>query len=107
MAQAQVLPFVPIALFLLLFTAIWSIMRCAALPRYERLASVLERIPIVGRIFERFFRPDTYYREDSKQMYQKVFDAVINETIDAVATPRGIRQNETNRSPTVDRLFDT
>lgn len=87
----QVAPNLPWIVFIFLFTAMWSLMRCAALPRFEWLAIMLEKSAVIGRVFERFFRPDTYYREDSKQMYQKAFDAAVNEAIDSVTTPQGIR----------------
>ena len=88
-------------LFLFLFAAIWSLMRCAALPGYERLSIFIEKVPFFGRVFERLFRPDTYYRQDSQKMYQKVFDLAITETIAAVTTPQGLRNAGVDGSPVV------
>jgi hypothetical protein len=100
----QITPFVPIMLFLLFVAAVWSMMRIASLPGYERLAVIIERIPLVGRVFERHFRPDTYYRQDSQKMYQKVFEIAINETITSITALQGVRQRSVDGSPIVSNL---
>ena len=98
---SQIALWLPSLLFLFLFAAIWSLMRCAALPGYERLSIFIEKVPFFGRVFERLFRPDTYYRQDSQKMYQKVFDLAITETIAAVTTPQGLRNAGVDGSPVV------
>ena len=77
--------------FLVTCGGLWSAMRLASLPGYENLAISIEKVPLIGRVFERFYRPDTYYRQDSQKMYQKVFDFAVAETIDALTTPQGTR----------------
>lgn len=102
---SQVAPNVPWIVFVFLFTAMWSLMRCAALPRFEWLAIMFEKSAVIGRVFERFFRPDTYYREDSKQMYQKAFDASVQEAIESITTPQGVRQSSVPAGSATERLF--
>jgi hypothetical protein len=101
---AMVTPFVPATFFILQVVLLWSLMRCAAIPGYEKLAIVIERTPIVGRVFERFFRPDTYYRHDSQEMFKKAFENALNETIEAVTMPQGTRKRDMPDAPIVSNL---
>lgn len=48
-------------------------------------------IPILGPLYERFFRPVTYYRVDTTLMFQSAVSAAVNESIDALTTAKGMR----------------
>jgi len=100
----QITPFVPATFFLLQFLFLWSLMRCAAMPGYDKLARIIERTPLVGRVFERFFRPDTYFRQDSQEMFKEAFDNAISETIEAVTKPQSVRQRDIAGAPIVSDL---
>ena len=96
---------VSLGMLAVLITAVWSIMRIAAIPGSERLANIIEKIPLFGPIFERFYRPDTYYREDTQKMYQKAFDSAVSESISAVTTPQGTRHpGARGSSPVLEEL---
>jgi len=101
---ALITPFVPATFFLFQFVFLWSLMRCAAIPGYERLATEFERTPLIGRVFERFFRPDTYFRHDSEEMFKNAFENALNETIEAVTTPQGARKRDIADAPIVSNL---
>jgi hypothetical protein len=100
----QITIFIPPTFFLLQFLFLWSLMRCASIPGYERLAIVIEKTPLVGRVFERFFRPDTYYRHDSEEMFKQAFDNAVNEAIDSITTPQGARKRDIPDAPIVTNL---
>jgi hypothetical protein len=76
------------------FMGTWSAMRLASLPGFEQFANLIEKIPLIGRVFERFYRPDTYYRQDTAKMYEKAFNCAVNETIDQVTNPQDVRRSE-------------
>jgi hypothetical protein len=101
---AQIAPFIPMTFFLMQFLLLWSLMRCAAIPGYERLANVFEKIPLFGRVFERFFRPETYYRQDSEEMFKQAFENAVNEAIDSITTPQGARKRDIGDAPVVSNL---
>jgi hypothetical protein len=48
-------------------------------------------VPLLGPLYEHFFRPETYYRIDTKLMFQSAVSAAVNESIDAVTTAKGLR----------------
>ncbi len=48
-------------------------------------------VPILGPLYERFFRPVTYYRIDTTMMFQSAVSAAVNESIDALTTAKGLR----------------
>jgi hypothetical protein len=101
---AKIGVWLPAAFFVLQTVLLWTLMRCAAIPGYEKLAMIVEPTPIVGRVFERFFRPDTYYRQDSQEMFKKAFENALNETIDAVTAPQGARKRDIPDAPIVSNL---
>lgn len=90
---------------LLFFAVTWSAMRLASLPGYERAANFIERLSLFGRVFERFYRPDTYYRQDTAKMYEEAFDCAVTETIAAVTNPQGVRHTgQVDGGPVVNNL---
>jgi hypothetical protein len=101
---AVIIPSIPATFFIFQFLFLWSLMRCAAIPGYEVLATSIERTPLVGRVFERFFRPDTYYRHDSEEMFKQAFDNAISETIEFVTNPQGARKRDFGDAPVVSNL---
>ncbi len=48
-------------------------------------------VPIVGFLYERFFRPETYYRTDTMLMFQSSVQSAVSEAIDALTTAKGLR----------------
>jgi hypothetical protein len=98
---ALLAPFIPVTFFLLQFSCFWLLMRCAAIPGYEQLAVSIERTPLLGRIFERFFRPDTYFRHDSEEMFKNAFENAVNEAIESVTNPQGARKRDNAVPPII------
>ncbi|HHT9126697.1 MAG TPA: hypothetical protein ACFYD6_12925 [Candidatus Brocadiia bacterium] len=63
-------------------------------------------IPILGRLFVRFFRPDTYYQIDTALMFQGAVHSAVLEVIDEITNAKGLRAlSETERKPILTDLF--
>ena len=63
-------------------------------------------LPLIGSIYERFFRPITYYRLDTSQMFQLAVRTAIMEVVDQVTEAKGIRAlTELERKPVMRDFF--
>jgi len=49
-------------------------------------------MPGLGAVYERIFQPPTYYRQDTIAMFQEAVGAAVQEAIQRVTTPQGIRE---------------
>jgi len=62
-------------------------------------------IPLLGRVFERAFYPNTYYRVDSREMFQATIHEILLSAIDALIIEKGLRGlTELERTPTRGKL---
>jgi len=48
-------------------------------------------VPILGFVYEKFLRPETYYQTDTILMFQSAVHSAVCEAIDALTTARGLR----------------
>ena len=71
------------------------------IPSLEGLDRSISRIPGWGDIYQRFFRPVTYFRTDSGIMYKTAVHNAIMEAFDAVTAAKGIVLTEAQRTPTM------
>lgn len=53
--------------------------------------AMLVRSPVVGPIYERFFRKDTYYREDTRLMYCDTVNDIVKAKVEEVTGAQGIK----------------
>jgi len=74
-----------------LILTIFSVARNAVAMELNDLDALLMKIPAFGPIYERFFRVDTYYRQDARLMYQDTIPAVIEKLADEVTAGKGCR----------------
>lgn len=59
-------------------------------------------IPIVGALYERIFRPQTYYKIDTILMFQQSVHNAVLEVVDQMTSAKGIRAlTELERKPVV------
>jgi hypothetical protein len=57
-------------------------------------------LPLIGSLYWRFFRPITYYRIDTSEMFQQAVRSAVMEVIDQVTAAKGIRAlTELERKP--------
>ncbi|MCW5976495.1 MAG: hypothetical protein KIT09_00385 [Bryobacteraceae bacterium] len=59
-------------------------------------------IPFLGAIYERLFRPQTYYKIDTTLMFQQAVHNALMEAVDQVTSGKGVRAlSELERKPTL------
>lgn len=55
------------------------------------LDAVLLKTPVIGGIYELFFRKETYYRQDTRLMYLSTVNGITETLVDEVTAAQGIR----------------
>lgn len=89
-----------------LVTGLWSAMRLAATETVKWLDSRLYLMPLLGAIYESWFHPLTYFREDQNNMYREAVHRAVLETIDSISKEKGIKPlTEDEKKPVVWELF--
>lgn len=95
-------------------TAIFAIgligfyMVCSLAPAVKNLDASLLNSPIFGGIYLRFFRKETYYREDARLMYLETVNAITKEVVQHVSGAKGIDLiTFKERSPILSELYKT
>jgi hypothetical protein len=64
-------------------------------------------LPFIGWVYLRFFKPPTYYRIDSMEMFQKAVHSAVLEVIDAMTAEKGLRAlAESERKPVMRAFYD-
>jgi len=53
------------------------------------LDGTLLRIPVIGVIYEAWFRPDTYYRKDTRLMYVETVPAIVKTLAEEITAANG------------------
>lgn len=53
--------------------------------------AMLIKSPVVGPIYERFFRKETYYREDTRLMYHDTVNEIVKTKVEEVTGAKGIK----------------
>lgn len=60
----------------------------------------LVAMPFFGSLYERIFRPETYYKMDTALMFQEVIRRAVLEVVDGLASTKGVRAlTELERKP--------
>ncbi len=75
----------------LLITTIWSLMRLAVAGFAVWLDETLCIVPWIGPIFETLFHPDTYYRQDQREMYREAVHRAVMESVATMTVESGVR----------------
>ncbi len=90
----------------LLVTLFWSLFRRAVTVGGEWLDEKIADVPIIGPIYESLFRPDTYYRRDTAEMFRQLTHNAVMQAVDEMTTEKGIRGlTEEERKPVVRNLY--
>jgi hypothetical protein len=64
------------------------------------------QLPLLGPLYEQFFRPITYYRIDTSEMFQQAVRKVVMDVIDQVTEGGGVRPfTELERKPVMRDFF--
>ena len=80
----------PVAWIAYFILAIY-VMRNAVALGLKDLDATLVKSPVIGPIYERWFRKETYYREDTRIMYRETVDAVVKAKVEEVTGAKGIK----------------
>ena len=73
---------------------IWSIMRYATFPVRNWFSDRLPEIPIFGPLYLRWFRPDTFFRQDLHSAFLSLIEGEVKKIVD------GLNQAQVNRPAT-------
>lgn len=81
------------AVFLLNAAAVIFLLNCLTATSLYGLDAILLRTPVVGAFYERYFRGNSYFREDTRQMYLQTVDGLVRGAVEEVAgqTPGGVK----------------
>jgi len=71
-------------------TFVWSLMRLAAGENAAALDDFLCRLPFLGRIYETLFHPDTYFRQDQRNMYKQAVNRALQDAFSDLQSQMGI-----------------
>ncbi len=81
-------------MFLLNVMALFVLLRNLAALKLNRLDDFLIQVPVFGIVYETFFRPETYYRIDTRTMYIETVKRIVERKIDEVTGSQGIQMVE-------------
>ena len=88
--------------FLLIGLGIYSGRNAASMG----IDAALIKTPVIGPIYERFFRKETYYRIDTRLMYLETIDAIVKGRVEEVTSAKGIKLLSIKQySPIFDDLY--
>lgn len=98
------LTFALIAIVALMF-ALAAVMRNASAEGFSDLDGLLLKIPVVSTIYENWFREETFYREDTRNLYLKIVPKLIEELAEETCAAKGVKLEPfTQPSPPVSEL---
>ena len=66
----------------------------------------LLNLPAFGTVYEVIFRSDTYYREDTRNIYLETIPRIVQGIVDDITGKDGIKLHRYERSPVLGELFN-
>jgi hypothetical protein len=70
------------------------------------LDTSLLNLPLFGPVYERFFRKETYYREDTRLMYLTVVEGVVKKLVEQETAAKGVKLlTQYENSPILGELY--
>ncbi|MBA4150148.1 MAG: hypothetical protein H0X66_18730 [Verrucomicrobia bacterium] len=79
-----------IALLAIIGSSVY-VMRNSLALELKDLDSSLLKTPVIGPLYEVFLRKETYYRQDTRQMYLTTVDAIARMLVEEVTAAKGIK----------------
>lgn len=80
----------PFLVLLAMGFAVW-LMRNAIGMGLRDVDASLMKLPVVGPIYERYFRRDTYYREDMRIAYCAIVSAIVKQEVARITGEKGVK----------------
>lgn len=93
-----------LVLGVLLFLAFWLVGK-AILKGYLFSEDAILAMPLIGSVYDIIFRPPTYYKLDTIDMYQKAVQAAVLEVVDDMRSAKGLRALAPSPPPPPPKLF--
>jgi hypothetical protein len=88
------------------FVFLIYVLRNAVSLGLQNLDATLIQSPVVGPIYERFFRKETYYRQDTRLMYRDTVNEVVKAKVEEATGAKGIKLIRFNDfSPVLGELY--
>ncbi len=81
-------------MFVLNLIAGFVLLQNIATLRLHRLDDFLMQLPVFGIVYEVWFRPETYFRSDTRTMYVETIKLVVQRRIEEVTGQEGIQMVE-------------
>jgi len=70
------------------------------------IEDVVLAIPIFGALYERIFKPSTYYKTDTTLMFQSVVNSVVQDVVEQIVSSKGLRPlTELERKPVMREFY--
>lgn len=67
---------------------------------------IIRALPLIGRLYEWLFKPETYFRVDSRLMFQEAVHRAVLEVIDGMTAQKGLRAlTEMERKPIMREFY--
>jgi hypothetical protein len=82
--------FWPIGCITALLLVIYTLRNAVAMGLKD-LDAALIRTPVIGSVYEAWFRRDSYYRQDTRLMYLTVVEGVVKKLVEEETSAKGIR----------------
>ena len=94
-----------IVFLLLIGSAIYTAQNAVSMGLQD-VDAFLVKAPVIGPIYERFFRKETYYRIDTRLMYLEIVDAIVKKKVEETTSAKGIKLLSIKQhSPIFDELY--
>lgn len=72
----------------------------------KQLDIFLYSLPVIGAVYEKFFRRETYYRQDTRLMFLEIINAVVRHKIAEVTAEKGVQLLAVRQyAPLLDDLY--
>ena len=90
----------------LVVASIWFLRNIIVLGLKDLDANLIQT-PVIGPIYEIFFRKETYYRHDTRLMYLTTVDSITQNLVDEVTAAKGIKLvKRYERKPIFGELYE-
>jgi hypothetical protein len=73
--------------------SVWMLKNAVAIG-LANLDTVLIKVPLLGPVYERFFRKETYYRHDTRVMYLQTVPVIVKRLVDDLTAAKGVTLSE-------------
>jgi len=70
------------------------------------IEDIVLAIPVFGALYERIFKPSTYYKTDTTLMFQSVVNGVVQDMVQQIMSSKGLRPlTELERKPIMHEFY--